>query len=208
VAIGLSAFIVKAQEEYLARNVSTDDLGSFIEEQLKPDIVVPVPGAPMRDTMLSDGRFDLLSASWKRGVKQIIQNGTCDRYDMELAIAGGDNVGFLLAKAQAIVESNCDADAVGGADDVGLNQVRTVACTEAGVEGDRTDPFINSLCAAGYRKVLCRKYKVCPTLAAMYASYNRGPTGASRVADHEALEYTRKIHFVLLALIRATQRSS
>ena len=184
------------------------DMGAFVEEyaptESEPQPVVPKTKSKKSSvpTMLSDGKFEELSLSWKRGAVHTVQSGLCDKHDMTFALTSDKDVGFILAKAQAIVESNCEAKMVGTADDVGLNQVRVVACTEAGVSGNRKDPFINASCAAGYRKALCAKYDSCDTLAELYVAYNRGPTGATRVAHPRSTEYVRKIDYVFRLLVK------
>ena len=191
------------------------DMGSFIESQdasstadAKGDrvaipqkhqhkkLLLPVPGLPIREVKaISDGKFESLDPAWKRSVAALIASGSCDMHDITLAVNGAD-VGFRLAKAQAIVESNCNAHAVGTHDDVGLNQVKASACTEVGVRGDRKDAFVNAACASGYRQALCKTYDKCDSLAELYVSYNRGPTGGSRVQKPQSTEYVRKIDFV------------
>ena len=200
-------------------DASMGDMGSFIEQldgtpvsEGKSDLApvphkrhlkkatLPVPGLPIREVQaISDGRFHELDAAWKQSVTTLIASGTCDMHDMTLAINGSD-VGFQLAKAQAIVESNCNARAVGTHDDVGLNQVKAAACKEVGIHGDRKDAFVNAACAAGYRHALCKTYDKCDSLAQLYVSYNRGPTGGSRVHNPQATEYVRKIDFVFRLL--------
>lgn len=218
VAVGFSALVAKGgadgemgdMESFIKEKVFIDPpvsgLGEFLNELPEPKtptIVVPVPNQPMRSaSVLSDGKFETLDPKWKKGVERLVKSGACDQHDMAIAIASGADVGFLLAKAQAIVESNCNHLVVGTHDDVGLYQVRAVACTEAGVKGDRTDVFVNASCAARYRKVLCTKYRSCDSLATLFVSYNRGPTGAKKVSDASAMQYARKIHFVMLLLIR------
>ncbi len=189
--------------ESLDSNVSVDAKGDLVliphKHHLKK-VVLPVPGVPAREVKaISDGKFGMLDALWKRGVVTLIANGSCDLHDITLAVNGGD-VGFRLAKAQAIVESSCNARAVGTHDDVGLNQVKASACTEAGIHGDRKDPFVNAACASGYRRALCATYDKCDSLAELYVSYNRGPTGGSRVQKPKSTEYVRKIDFVFRLL--------
>lgn len=163
-------------------------------------LMLPVPGLPIREVkVISDGKFESLDPAWKKSVATLIASGVCDLHDITLAVNGTD-VGFKLAKAQAIVESNCNSHAVGTHDDVGLNQVKASACTEVGIHGDRKDPFVNSACASGYRQALCKTYEKCETLAELYVSYNRGPTGGSRVQHPQSTEYVRKIDFVFRLL--------
>lgn len=201
VAIGISAFFAQVHNAYVLVLDEKGDLGAFIEllpEDSPPALAVPIPSAPLRDAKLSDGKFEMLSPKWKQGVTQVIASGRCDRFDMIFAITGGDNIGFLMTKAQALVESNCEMLGTDGA-----LQVKAIACEDVTVLGDRTDPFVNALCAAEYRKALCMRYDSCASLAELFVAYNRGPTGAAKVANYEATEYARKIDFALRALIKA-----
>lgn len=176
------------------------DLAPALQKPHHKKLALPVPGLPVRKVrVISDGKFEMLDASWKQSVGTLIASGTCDLHDITLAV-NGEDVGFKLAKAQAIVESQCNARAVGTHNDVGLNQVKATACTEVGIYGDRKDPFVNAACASRYRQALCKTYDKCGSLAELYVSYNRGPTGGSRVQKPKSTEYVRKIDFVFRLL--------
>lgn len=213
----VGALVISVHGRAAPSDASMGDMGSFIQSldsgadakgNLVPaphkrhpkKVTLPVPGLPVREVKaISDGKFGSLDSAWKQSVAKLITSGKCDAHDITLAVNGSD-VGFKLAKAQAIVESNCNARAVGTHGDVGLNQVKATACTEVGIDGDRKDPFVNAACASGYRRALCETYDKCDTLAELYVSYNRGPTGGSRVENPQSTEYVRKIDFVLRLL--------
>lgn len=218
VAVGMLVVAIHGRSN-VPQDASMGDMGTFIQSlddssevgakgDLAPaphkhhfrKVTLPVPGLPVREVRaISDGKFESLDPSWKRSVALLIVSGSCDTHDITLAVNGVD-VGFRLAKAQAIVESNCNARAVGTHDDVGLNQVKASACKEVGIHGDRKDAFVNAACASGYRQALCKTYDKCDSLAELYVSYNRGPTGGSRVQNPQATEYVRKIDFVFRLL--------
>jgi hypothetical protein len=189
----MGAFI-EEQLELVPAPEEMGDLGAFIESLPKdsvPVITIPVPGAPMRDAKLSDGKFEALSAKWKRGVVQVVREDRCAKHAKAFQVSA--KLDPVLQKAQAIVESNCDATAVGAAGEVGIYQVMPSTCTEIGVRGDYRDPLVNATCAEKYRQVLCATSKKKCTARLMFLAHNRGVAGALRTANAEASEYVRKV---------------
>lgn len=201
----MGAFI----EEKVLQDAPISGLEGFItdklEEKKEEGIILPIPDAKALDiAFISDGKFAALDAGWKAGVKSLVTSETCARYDFPLMAATGTREEFLRVKAQMIVESACNEAARGGKGDTGFLQVRAVACKDVGVNGNLLDPYVNAECGTKYRASLCSRYRHC-TETDKVVAYNRGPTGAARVADKSATEYARKVDFVLRALLAVEQ---
>lgn len=187
---------------------SADAAGQFIEDQLillemdqvdmqelppdaRPVIVVPVPGAPIRDASLSDGKFETLSRKWKRGVQQVVLEKRCNKHAQAFQVS--TYIDPVLQEAQAIVESNCDAAVIGAAGEVGIFQVMPKTCAEIGIRGDYADPLVNARCTEKYRLTLCAASKKKCTAKLMFLAHNRGISGALRTADAASTQYVRKV---------------
>ncbi len=192
--LGDMGSFIQEQVELVPLPDQKGDLGAFIESLPKdavPVIVVPVPGAAMREAALSDGKFEALSKKWKRGVLQVATDKRCDKYAKAFKVS--TKLDPLLQKAHAIVESNCDATVKGAAGEVGIFQVMPQTCKEMGVTGDYRDPLVNATCTEKYRLTLCATSKKKCTAKLMFLAHNRGIAGALRTANADSTEYLRKV---------------
>jgi hypothetical protein len=177
-------------------------LDAFIEtlpEDAVPVIVKRVTKSVARKhARLSDGDFSGLSPKWKQGAMLVARQKRCDKHPD--AFVPDPLLPELLQKAHAIVETNCDANVVGDAGELGIYQVMPKTCRELGVKGDLRDSKVNAECTAAYRKKACRAVKGECEFAFMFASHNRGILGAKRVSDVHSLQYTRKVDCAARAL--------
>jgi hypothetical protein len=149
---------------------------------------------------ISDRNYADLSLKWRVGVKILLATGVCDRYDDLIRANVMHEDMFLTVKAQMVVESGCNVNAVSSADARGLFQVKEIACRDVGLGGNLYEPTVNASCALKYRKALCKRYGWC-TLTSLFVAYNTGPTGIRRVKNVKEHFYVRKIDFVHDALI-------
>jgi hypothetical protein len=200
--------VENAQATYAARHeMSLEKPLEVIVTKVTPRVVAELPQLPdprVKPAAISDGKFDTLSANWRRGVKLLVRTSLCDAYDRILWNAVDKNSRrFWLAKAQMIVESSCQSWRIGHKTDFGLFQVQKRACKEVGITGDLLDPKTNVACAAAYRQKLCWSYGHCGP-ADMFVGYNAGPTGAERIDDKQAFEYARKIDFAFRVLAHSS----
>jgi hypothetical protein len=147
---------------------------------------------------LSDGDFSGLSPKWKQGATLVALQKRCDKH--QDAFVQDPLLPPLLQKAHAIVETNCDADVVGSAGELGIYQVMPKTCRELGVKGDLRNSKVNAQCTALYRKKACASVEGECQVVFMFASHNRGIAGAKRVDDLYSLEYARKVDCAARAL--------
>lgn len=203
-----SGLIENAQQTYAARHrASPAAVAEAVTKVTVPAVAklpqLPAPEKP-RSTHISDGKFDALSAKWRRGVRQLVSTSLCDAYDRVIWTAvDKDPKRFWLAKAQMIVESGCRPRLIGHKTDFGLFQVQKGACADVGIAGDLLDPATNIKCATAYRQTLCWQYGHCAP-AEMFVGYNAGPVGAERIDDKQAFEYARKVDFAYRALTNSS----
>lgn len=187
--------------EEVPEDLPVGGLGKFLEtlpEDSTPVIVIPVPGAEMREAKLSDGKFETLSPAWKRGVHQVVQDERCRK--VAKAFTNASLVSPLLQEAHAIVESNCDPKVIGAAGEIGIFQVMPSTCKDIGVRGDYRDPRVSAQCTEKYRQMLCKTSKKACTAKLMFLAHNRGITGAQKIVRAEATEYLRKMDCAQLVL--------
>lgn len=180
--------------EAVPDDLPVSGLDEFIEtlpEGSEPVIVVPVPGAEMREAKLSDGKFETLSPAWKRGVHQVVRDERCRK--VAKAFSSRSMLPTLLQQAHAIVESNCDSKVVGAAGEIGVFQVMPATCKEIGIRGDYRDPVVNARCTEKYRQMLCKSSKKACTAKLMFLAHNRGIRGALKTASPESTQYLRKV---------------
>ena len=157
----------------------------------------------------SDGNFEALSKGWRNGIGRLVKDVRCKAHDRIIwSMVSGNRLKYLLAKAQMMVESNCDWLALGGGTDYGLFQVQVPTCAkDVAVSGNLFDPATNIRCATAYLEILCKRHNRC-ALPELYTAYNAGPTGSLAIVDKRAFQYVRKIHFAFRALVEHERRSA